>query len=90
MKKIGLLGGITCESSLLYYKLINELALWIIRPAARETVGRLMAGLVAQGAQAVILGCTELPLLITRDQGDIPLFDTTGIHARATVDLALA
>jgi aspartate racemase len=70
--------------------IIDELALGVIRPGARETVGRIMADLIAQGAQAVILGCTELPLLVTQRPGGIPLFDTTTIHARAAVDLALS
>jgi aspartate racemase len=69
--------------------IIDELALGVIRPAAREAVGRIMAGLVAQGAQAVILGCTELPLLVTQERSAIPLFDTTTIHARAAVEFAL-
>jgi aspartate racemase len=69
--------------------IIDELALGVIRPAERDTVGRIMAGLIARGAQAVILGCTELPLLITQEQIRIPLFDTTTIHARAAVEQAL-
>ena len=69
--------------------IIDELALGIIRPEARETVNRVMEGLVAQGAQAIILGCTELPLLVTQEGSSVLLFDTTTIHARAAVDHAL-
>ena len=70
--------------------IIDELALGVIRPAAREIVGKVMAGLVAAGAQAIILGCTELPLLIKPADTPAPLFDTLELHARAAVDLALA
>lgn len=69
--------------------IIDELALGTIDPRSGEEVWRIIAGLAARGAQAVILGCTELPLLIKQDQGAVPLFDTTAIHARAAVDLAL-
>jgi len=44
----------------------------------------------ARGAQGVILGCTEIPLLVAQEQGELPLFDTTTIHARAAVDYALS
>ena len=69
--------------------IIDELALGVIEPASREEVGKVIDGLIAKGAQAIILGCTELPLLVTQDQVRIPLFDTTTIHARAAVGHAL-
>jgi aspartate racemase len=43
-----------------------------------------------KGAQGIILGCTEIPLLIGPEDTDIPLFNTTKIHAEKTVELALA
>ncbi len=69
--------------------IIDELALGIIRPESREEVRRVIDGLLAKGVRAIILGCTELPLLITREQAPALLFDTTTIHARAAVDYAL-
>ena len=69
--------------------IIDELALGNVKPASRDIVLRIMGELAAKGAQAVVLGCTELPLLVTRDRCPIPLFDTTTIHARAAVDFAL-
>jgi aspartate racemase len=69
--------------------IIDELALGVIKPESRDEVRKVMDGLIAGGAQAIILGCTELPLLISGDPGGIPLFDTTTIHARAAVDRAL-
>ena len=44
----------------------------------------------AQGAQGAILGCTEIPLLIQQEHTDLPVFDTTVLHAMAAVDAALA
>lgn len=69
--------------------IIDELALGNIQPASRDMVLRVIGELAAQGSQAIILGCTELPLLVSQEQCPIPLFDTTTIHARAAVDQAL-
>jgi aspartate racemase len=69
--------------------IFDELALGIIAPASREVLWRIINDLVQKGAQGIVLGCTELPLLITQDQGNIPLIDTTVSHARAAVDYAL-
>jgi aspartate racemase len=50
----------------------------------------VMARLVAQGCEGVILGCTEIPLLVKDGDASVPLYDTTTLHALAAVDLALA
>ena len=49
-----------------------------------------MATLVARGAEGIILGCTELPMLVKEEDASVPLFDTTTLHAMAAVDRALA
>jgi len=49
----------------------------------------IIARLVAEGAQAIILGCTEIMLLVSDEDSAVPLFDTTTIHAIAAVDRAL-
>jgi aspartate racemase len=49
-------------------------------------IGRL----VAAGAEGVVLGCTEIELLVGPDDVDVPVFATTALHARAAVDFALA
>ncbi|HOW43720.1 MAG TPA: aspartate/glutamate racemase family protein [Candidatus Aminicenantes bacterium] len=77
------------ERRLVHRIIIDELALGTVDPRSGEAVWRIIDSLVARGAQAIILGCTELPLLVRQDQGAVPLFDTTAIHARAAVDLAL-
>jgi aspartate racemase len=49
-----------------------------------------MSGLASQGAQAIVLGCTEISLLVGDRDADVALFDTTAIHARAAAQEALA
>ncbi|WP_091459125.1 aspartate/glutamate racemase family protein [Giesbergeria anulus] len=51
---------------------------------------RVIAGLASQGAEAIILGCTEISLLVSQQDTKFPLFDTTAIHARAAAEEALA
>ncbi|QHM72074.1 aspartate/glutamate racemase family protein [Mixta intestinalis] len=68
----------------------QELCLGHIHPASREKYRAVIAGLVASGAEAIIMGCTEITLLIDRQDAAVPLFDTTQLHAEAAVALALA
>ena len=56
---------------------------------SRAAYAGIIARLVARGAEGVILGCTELPILIKPEDATVPLFDTTTLHAMAAVDLAL-
>ncbi|WP_444844276.1 aspartate/glutamate racemase family protein [Duganella caerulea] len=68
----------------------EELCLGRIVDASRVEYRRIIAGLVEQGAQAIILGCTEISLLVAPQDADVPLFDTTAIHARQAAEWALA
>ncbi|MDR6177363.1 MULTISPECIES: aspartate/glutamate racemase family protein [unclassified Pseudomonas] len=67
----------------------DELVRGEVRPESRAAYRAIIAELVAQGAEGIVLGCTEIMLLV--DQGDsaVPLFDTTRLHALAAVDWAL-
>ncbi len=67
----------------------EELCLGHVKDASRDVYRVVMARLVAQGAQAVILGCTEISLLVAASDAAVPLFDTTAIHAQAAAELAL-
>ena len=67
----------------------EELCLGIVKPESREAYRRIMGKLAAQGAQAIILGCTEISLLVDQQDAEVPLFDTTAIHARMAADEAL-
>ncbi|KAE9634339.1 aspartate/glutamate racemase family protein [Aeromonas veronii] len=68
----------------------NELCLGEIRESSRAEYLAIIEGLAAAGAEAVILGCTEIALLVGEAQAAVPLYDTTAIHAEAAVALALA
>lgn len=67
----------------------NELCLGEIRESSREKMKKSIEHLVSKGAEGVILGCTEIPLLVKQKDAAVPLFDTTLIHAQAAVDRAL-
>jgi aspartate racemase len=67
----------------------KELVVGEIRPESREAYRAVMARLIERGAQAIILGCTEIMLLVSDRDSAVPLYDTTTIHAVAAVDYAL-
>ena len=67
----------------------DELCRGRIEAASRDAYRAIIADLVARGAQAVILGCTEIGLLVGADDAAVPLFDTARIHAEAAADWAL-
>jgi aspartate racemase len=67
----------------------DELCRGVIRPESKARYQEIVADLLAEGAEGVILGCTEVGLLIGEDDVPAPVFDTTFLHAQAAVDLAL-
>lgn len=68
----------------------DELCAGVISEASREVYRRIVATAQAAGAQGVILGCTEIGLLLRQEDSTMPLFDTAALHAKAAVDFALA
>ncbi len=70
--------------------IFQELCLGQFLDESRARVGGIIGELAAAGVEGVILGCTELPLLIKQEDSPLPLLDTTAIHARRSVELALA
>ena len=67
----------------------DELCVGVISDASRERYQQVIEALAARGAQAIILGCTEISLLIKPEHSELPLLDTTELHARAAVAFAL-
>jgi aspartate racemase len=67
----------------------DELGKGILMPATKEKYLTIISKIVERGAGGVILGCTEIPLLIKQEDCVIPVFDTTMLHAIAAVDFAL-
>ena len=68
----------------------EELCLGKVFSESRAEYERIISDLVSRGAEAVILGCTEISLLVTQQDSDVPLFDTTSIHARRAAERALS
>ncbi|MGO4500349.1 aspartate/glutamate racemase family protein [Paenibacillus sp. 2RAB27] len=67
----------------------EELCLGTIKEDSKQSYIEIIRDLVNEGAEAVILGCTEITLLIAQQDASVPLFDTTKIHAEYAVDFAL-
>ena len=68
----------------------NELVAGEIRDESRARYVEIIGRLAERGAAGVILGCTEIPLLVSEEDAGLPLFDTTAIHAEAALDYALS
>ncbi len=68
----------------------DELVAGKIRDESRAEFVTIIRKLAARGAEGVILGCTEIPLLVSEADAGLPLFDTTAIHAEAALNYALA
>lgn len=69
--------------------IFEELVAGDLRQSSKETFQQAIRELVADGAEGIILGCTEIGLLIKPQDAEVPVFDTTEIHAAAAVDQAL-
>jgi aspartate racemase len=67
----------------------DELCQGVIKPESKQHYITIMNRLVERGAQAIILGCTEITLLVAQPDATVPLFDTTAIHAEVAVEYAL-
>jgi aspartate racemase len=68
----------------------DELCVGVIEDRSREEYVRVMRALAARGAQGILLGCTEIDLLVGPQDSPVPVFDTTRLHAERAVELALA
>ncbi len=77
------------DREIIHRIIYEELCLGIVTAESRDAFRRIMAMLTTRGAQAIILGCTEISLLVGQHDCEVPLFDTTAIHARAAAEEAL-
>ncbi len=68
----------------------DELVAGQVLDSSRDAYRAIIERLIEQGAEAIILGCTEIMLLIGPDDSPVPIFDTTALHAQAAIDMALA
>ncbi len=86
---LGVLIPEVADREIVHRIIYNELVLGKIQPASKVEYLRIIAGLAKAGAEGIILGCTEIGLLISQTDSRLPLFDTTRIHAQAAVEYAL-
>ena len=77
------------DREIIHRTIFDELCQGIIRPESRTEYLRIIQRLAADGAEAVVLGCTEIKLLVGPEHTDVPLFDTTGLHCQAAVEFVL-
>jgi aspartate racemase len=77
------------DRTLVHDVIYDELVLGMVRDASRAAYADVVRRLVARGAGGVVLGCTEIELLLGPDDVEVPVFATTALHARAAVDFAL-
>jgi aspartate racemase len=78
------------DREIVHRVIYKELVLGMIKPESRDQYKGIIEKLVAAGAQGIILGCTEIGLLVKEADSRVPLFDTTRIHAVAAVKYALS
>ncbi len=69
--------------------IFNELVLGRIIPESKEQFRQVINSLVERGAEGIILGCTEIPMIVDSSEFGVPIFDTTYIHAEMAVEIAL-
>ncbi|MRV72883.1 amino acid racemase [Duganella sp. FT92W] len=78
------------DRAIVHRIIYEELCVGVVSEASRAEYQRIIGQLAARGARGVILGCTEIGLLVGPNDTALPLFDTTAIHARSAAEWALA
>jgi len=77
------------ERDIVHSVIYNELCKGIINPSSQKKYLQIIDNLILNGAEGIVLGCTEIPLLIKQEDVRVPIFDTTTIHAVSAVEYAL-
>ncbi|MCK6576649.1 MAG: aspartate/glutamate racemase family protein [Anaerolineae bacterium] len=78
------------DRAVVHAVIYDELCLGLIKESSRRAYAQIMARLEARGAEGIILGCTEIALLVKPEDSHVPQFDTTRIHCETAVERALA
>jgi aspartate racemase len=78
------------DRRLVHDVIYDELCVGIVSDSSRDQYRRIMGELAAGGAEGILLGCTEIDLLVGPDDSPVPVFDTTRLHVQTAVELALA
>jgi aspartate racemase len=79
----------TVDREIVHRIIYDELVLGKIKPASKAEYLRIITSLAEAGAEGIILGCTEIGMLVSQSDSRLPLFDTTRIHALTAVQFAL-
>ena len=77
------------EREIVHSVIYNELCLGEIKESSRAEYIRIIKEMVGRGAEGIVLGCTEIPMLVKQKDVLVPVFDTTTIHAQYAVEVAL-
>lgn len=78
------------DRTFIHDSIFDELSLGVFSEKTRQTYLKIIATQIEEGAEGIILGCTEIPLLIQQGHVSAPILDTTRIHAEAAVNMALS
>ncbi len=78
------------DRSIVHDVIYEELCVGVVDDGSRREYRRIMRELADRGAQGILLGCTEIDLLVGANDSPVPVFDTTRLHAEKAVDLATA
>jgi aspartate racemase len=78
------------DRTIVHDVIYDELCRGIVKDGSRDEYRRIMRALADDGAQGILLGCTEIDLLVTQDDAPVPVFDTTRLHAERAVELSVA
>ncbi|MEI4508536.1 aspartate/glutamate racemase family protein [Sphingopyxis sp. CCNWLW253] len=78
------------DRAIIHGIIYDELVQGVVSDASRAEYRRIIAALIADGAEAIVLGCTEIMLLVGEEDSAVPLFDTLALHVEAAVEAALA
>ena len=78
------------DRDFVHHAIYEELVRGVFSQGTRQGFRRVIARLAEAGAEGVILGCTEIPLLVKAEDASVPLFDTTALHCRMAVDWMLS
>lgn len=78
------------DREIVHKVIYDELCLGVINESSRQAYRKIIGRLVASGAQGIILGCTEIAMLVSPTDAPVPVFDTTQLHALRALEFALA
>ncbi|HDR8530229.1 TPA: aspartate/glutamate racemase family protein, partial [Bacillus thuringiensis] len=76
------------ERTFIHHVILDELSRGIISETSKEKLLQITKSLIQNGAEGILLGCTEIPLLISQNDLTVPVFDTAFLHANTAVQFA--